>query len=113
MAVFDANGRLPSSILSGTTTNLGDFDQCIAISSASDQIEGKYCILTISPKKERNYQSIVLNETLFDSKWFAEEVRVWLELDNQMQFANGICMPSDCEPAELKYLLQQSNMLII
>ena len=111
--MVDANGHIPSGILSGTFTDLGDFDQCIAISSKSDRIEGKYCMITISPKKERNYHySFALNETLFDSKWFAEEVKEWLELDNQIQFANGICVPSDCKPEEVKYLLQQSNMLI-
>lgn len=53
----DASARLPAGLLEGTLTELGNFDQCLAIKSASTEedfseintINGQYCSFIIKP----------------------------------------------------------------
>ena len=106
--MVDSNGHLPSGILSGTITAFGDFDQCLKIDELIDnniKIDGKYCFVTIRPLREEKYKSIQLNSTQITSKWFEKEVNDWLEVDNVVPFAIGICFPSICEKNEIKKLI--------
>ncbi|CAG2109485.1 unnamed protein product, partial [Medioppia subpectinata] len=103
--MIDANGRLPSGVLKGTLTSFGDFDECIHIHVISNEnntrIRGK-------PLRKQKFESIQLNKTQITSKWFEDEVNQWLEVDNYLPFANGICFPSVCHRNEIKLLLGES-----
>jgi hypothetical protein len=46
--VYDASAKLPSGILRGNVNQLGDFDQCLAVTSQDEhRIDGKYCLASV------------------------------------------------------------------
>lgn len=51
--VLDSNAKIPSGLLRGNVNQLGDFDQCLGITSHvkmgnnTIKIQGKYCLATI------------------------------------------------------------------
>lgn len=53
---FDAAPKLPSGMMAGIGSYLGDFDQCLAIRNpSSNRYEGQYCIIKpLLPLPERN-----------------------------------------------------------
>jgi hypothetical protein len=55
--VYDASAKLPSGILRGNVNQLGDFDQCLAVTSQDEpRIDGKYCLASVDvePTKLNN-----------------------------------------------------------
>ncbi|KAI5639154.1 acyltransferase family domain-containing protein [Phthorimaea operculella] len=52
---FDASFRIPSGILTGNVNDLGDYHQCLRIDQQveSQQIQGKYCAITV-PLQQQN-----------------------------------------------------------
>ncbi len=106
--MVDSNGHLPSGILSGSITDFGDYDQCIQIDELIEEslrIEGKYCFLTIRPLRKEKYKAIKLNSTEITNEWLEKEINDWLEVDNMVTFANGICFPSVCDKNEIKQIM--------
>lgn len=46
--MYDASAKLPSGILRGNVNQLGDFDQCLDVTSQDEpRIEGKYCLASV------------------------------------------------------------------
>jgi hypothetical protein len=46
--VYDASAKLPSGILRGNVNQLGDFDQCLDVTSQYEpRIDGKYCLASV------------------------------------------------------------------
>jgi hypothetical protein len=46
--VYDSSAKLPSGILRGNVTQLGDFDQCLSVvAQENPSIVGKYCLASV------------------------------------------------------------------
>lgn len=99
----------PAGILSGTTTNLGDFDQCISTSGTFKQTHfvGKYCLATVALPKTDLFSPLVANLSLLGSpQWISKYIRQWHSNDDWYDTAIGICFPSVCKPKEIKNIIQ-------
>ena len=51
-SMVDASGSTPSGFLTGSFASLGDFDQCLKVTSDSLNFHGKYCLLELSLKNQ-------------------------------------------------------------
>ena len=104
LLVIDSMVTLPTGVLSGSTTHLGDFDQCLEIEGNFHQQEfvGKYCLATIHlPKNE----SINLKGNDINPPWLFKAFQQWKNNNNWFSFASGICFPSICKPEEIKTII--------
>lgn len=82
--VIDSWGKLPSGVLAGHLTDLGNFDQCLEIGSKSKQTQ--YCISKF-PKATSN------------SSFFEPVLRL------------GICFPRACSVENINEILKESLKL--
>lgn len=107
----------PTGILSGSTTSLGDFDQCMSTSGTfkGTPLVGKYCLATIAlPKIDRLAKPLTVNlsSDLGESpKWIGKHIRQWHFNDDWYDMANGVCFPSICKTEEIKSVLQTCMFL--
>lgn len=105
--MIDASGNLPSGMLSTTMADLGDFDQCLAITDIHEGVNfvGKYCLATVNiPRKP--YSPLTFNESLLQPNWRNKYLDLWHQLDNRYSFATAICFPSVCTESEVKTVVQ-------
>lgn len=98
----------PIGILSGTTTELGDFDQCLSIRSEFQQQEfvGKYCLATVNlPRIDQFRHPIPINQSTLNHSWMIDYIEQWYQNDNYYSMASAICFPSICNENEIRQLL--------
>lgn len=78
LAVFDASSKFPTGLLSGSTFDFGNFDECIEIQVplTEEKIQGRYCMAKfhISPPgpkhEEKKYSKFYYGETIINaSTW--------------------------------------------
>lgn len=116
--VLDSNGYLPSGLLSGTFTALGNYDQCLSIHSSDYDIGGKYCLLKIRPtlpKKKKvipfKDRIINLNNSLLNIKWIDEIFVKNLHYFYYYYIMIGICVPSTCDESDIKIIAEKCKQL--
>jgi len=99
---------LSPGLLSGSSTELGDFDQCLSIDGAFQgrQFTGKYCLATVHLQKTELFKPLELNRTLLKPAWIADTIEQWHNNDNWFALANGVCFPSVCDADEIRSILQ-------
>ncbi len=104
--MLESNGRLPIGLLSGTITNYGDYDQCLAIKgmSAGYEVNGKYCFLNIRPPLPPVGQTLNLTGSIYENSWLNEKVGKFARM--YARISNGICLPSVCNEIEITKVLQ-------
>lgn len=115
--MLDASAKLPSGLLDGTLTEMGNFDGCLAIRSAAaaGAIQGQYCTVSIRPHliarprlhtacqrlpalsggEQKNHRNV----SLF--RWMSKN-------SHQFYYASlrlGICTPHRCSRNEIQLLL--------
>ena len=115
--MLDASGKLPSGILEGTLTDLGAFDECLAVKSEAVEgtkgFVGQYCILDMRPAFERN---IPLGSdpppgiTANDLVWDQILQRFWSNND-LLSFRYGACIPSTCSREDFDQLANYCKFL--
>lgn len=117
LLVIDAMGKIPSGLLDGTLSSVGDYKQCLNIKSppfdenGQTIITGKYCLArpiipytdrTISRLNKTN-QNGSLNPGIPDR--FLDELSDFLYLFNGSFINIGICLPSVCSANEIEQTL--------
>ena len=97
----------PPGILSGTTTELGDFDQCLAVRGdfEGDHFVGKYCLATVHLPRVELFSPSGLNGSALKHEWMAERIEKWYQNDNYYAAATAVCFPSICQPEEVKEMM--------
>lgn len=97
----------PSGILSGTTTELGDFDQCLEVDGhfGGDHFVGKYCLATVNLPRANLFSPSGLNRSSLKHEWMANRIEKWYQNDNYYAVATGVCFPSLCQAEEIKEML--------
>lgn len=115
--MVDASARLPAGLLEGTLTELGNFDQCLAISHRSEKssvgdVSGQYCTLQVKPQliaRPRLHTVCQRLPALTNSS--TNQSTVWRAISQQShQFYYvglrlGVCAPSKCSRSSLQQLL--------
>ncbi|KPM03504.1 osmotic avoidance abnormal protein 3 [Sarcoptes scabiei] len=114
---IDSGFRLPSGILSGTTTSLGDFDQCISIQNEifkNESFHGRYCFATLSiPRTELFRNSMPIDSERFGNQsWLIDSIQRWYHNDNFYSTAIALCFPTICEPNDILQLLQSNSKFL-
>ncbi|RWS14326.1 nose resistant to fluoxetine protein 6-like isoform X2 [Dinothrombium tinctorium] len=116
VAMIDASGKpLSAGTLEGTITDLGSFDQCLAIKApievAKSPVVGQFCLLKYSiplpPEPEHltlqskvfNFTGTILENTFMDK--FGSFSQVLYQRKGRL----GICVPSTCTPNDIQKLV--------
>lgn len=112
--VYDSTGSLPSGLLSGTFTSLGDFDQCVRIAQHypkfyESRYATKYCMLTVNVKRKRKYQMFNWNHEQRRklTAWEGDTLTRWLVTDNRVPLTIGLCLPESCAAPEVVDIANQ------
>lgn len=113
----------PPGLLSGVTSFLGDFDQCLSVSSpdtASEEFKGQYCLLRpILPLPEiKRYSGAadegLIRETKLLNYLAAYQLDGYVETNPVLKFIEhmktidgrvlnfGLCIPNLCSPGQLE-----------
>lgn len=100
---LDASGKLPSGLLDGTITSLGDYDECLAITShvRNEFIHGAYCLVRFT-------KSDIIQEKQSPLEHELAEV---LSLYNTFTLNIGMCLPSSCTENDIRSLLESISPL--
>lgn len=79
--MFDATAKFPSGILSGSTYNMGNFDECLQVKVPlqNDSFSGKYCLATLNfqPKAD---SEVSRDENPESDNLAAFNISVWKKL---------------------------------
>lgn len=111
--VLDAAGKIPSGLLEGTLSSVGDYNQCLDIQSPyseninSQQFRGKYCFLRPIVPHPRGKVKIPLDHSLpFNIPIsLADDISDALYFFNRSLINIGICIPSTCSADEIQLTL--------
>lgn len=112
--MIDSSGRpMPPGLIDGTITDLGSYDECLAIEGPTD-IRGKYCLAKWSLSLPPRPQHLTLQSRVFN---FTGSAIAGTFLDDLGKFAHafydrfgriGICMPSSCSKEDLQQVIDSS-----
>lgn len=111
--MLDSCAKLPSGLLDGTLTELGNFDGCLAVRSAS--VQGQYCSVSIRPHlivRPRLHTACQRLPSLSGSSTETNRngslFRWMSQNSHQFYYAGlrlGICTPHKCTRNDLQLLL--------
>ena len=114
--MLDASGRpFPAGTTDGSITDLGSYDQCLAIRNSD--LQGQYCLLRWSPPlppvRQRdlsrllNLQTRVLNFTGTELEGtFIDDIAGYIHALYDRHGRFGICTPSNCSKEDLQQLVE-------
>ncbi|XP_066592007.1 nose resistant to fluoxetine protein 6-like [Prorops nasuta] len=101
---YDASGKFPEGVLSGSMYQLGNFDECLAIGQDDDTpagIKGKYCLAEVDIQVPESY--LKKEGTIWE--FFKDNDDRNQESINRMYW--GICVPASCVPRSIEDLLER------
>lgn len=113
--VIDSSARLPAGLLTGSLTDLGDYDQCRKIRVGDGpQFQGQYCLAKIRPalpppKPDLLIRDVILSmdkmpslrNTVFED--VARNAHGFYSLPVQL----AVCIPSVCSANDISLILQK------
>lgn len=90
---------------------MGNFDECLAVSSRNSSVKGKYCLGYISTKTANTSDSAIV----LDFKEHNYLVRIFQIITPGIALAGdptwAICLPSDCSSDEILSILTNSTSM--
>lgn len=94
----------PPGLLSGTTTELGDFDQCQSVQASYHKTNfvGKYCLATVNLPRQKLFDSLDIDQSKLQYKWMKKVIEKWHNNDNYYSLASAVCFPSLCHETEIR-----------
>ncbi|XP_011495252.1 PREDICTED: nose resistant to fluoxetine protein 6-like [Ceratosolen solmsi marchali] len=104
---YDASGKLPEGILSGSTYHLGNFDECLGIGTNIDDetplgIRGQYCLsnIKIGVPEDHNVNSIL-------SPMWKKFMKLEQRYDDKIDELHwGICVPNSCTNKDVEEVIE-------
>ncbi|GIX87793.1 nose resistant to fluoxetine protein 6 [Caerostris darwini] len=109
--MMDAIGKPSGGILEGTSTALGDYDECLDIKY--DRITGEYCLLEIKPPgtvveamKDYQVNKGRTNHSMATTKSFLGFLQKVRTNPDHVIFRLGICVPSSCTKEGIQSILE-------
>ncbi|GFU34769.1 nose resistant to fluoxetine protein 6 [Nephila pilipes] len=111
--MMDATGKPSGGLMEGTSTALGDYDECLDIKSPSRYpIIGQYCLLEINPpgsivQAMKDYQVYKenTNHTIANTKSFLGFLQKVRTNPDHVIFRLGICVPKSCTTEGIQSLI--------
>lgn len=116
--MVDASSKLPSGILEGTVSDLGDFDQCLGIRFKSrfndneEDFRGQYCgvalRMPLPPKPEVIRKDVfIVNPDHFSNVF--RDLAVKSHNFYHTFFRFGLCLPSHCSKEDVQKLISPAK----
>lgn len=108
--MINSNGRLINSgFLSGTITDYGDFDQCIAIDHrdiSGTRIHGQYCLMSLRLPIASSDVEIDFNGTRYENSWASKRFD---KIRHRFfhRIVSALCFPSQCRSDEIQSLARK------
>lgn len=105
----------PAGLLSGSTTELGDFDQCLAVDGtfSGEAFVGKYCLATVHLPKRKLFTPLNLTRNSLKPAWVGKILEQWHNNDNWYALATAVCFPSICSQNEIRSIAKACKFLNI
>ncbi|KAF8782169.1 O-acyltransferase like protein like [Argiope bruennichi] len=111
--MMDATGKPSGGLMEGTSTALGDYDECLDVRSpAGYPVTGEYCLLEIKPPgsivdamKEYQVNKERTNHSIANTKSFIGFLQKVRTNPDHVIFRLGICVPSSCSEKAIQSLL--------
>ncbi|OTF79825.1 Acyltransferase-like protein [Euroglyphus maynei] len=109
--MFDASGRIVRpGFMSGTITDYGDYDQCMAIDyhdiGSDERIQARYCLMTIRLPIPPANKRIDFKHTRYENGWPSK----WWN-DPRYRFyyriVSALCLPSNCQRNEIEQVARK------
>ncbi|KFM80995.1 hypothetical protein X975_05617, partial [Stegodyphus mimosarum] len=108
--ILDATAKVPDGLISGSTTFLGNYDECLGTVARSSRsrdygeilFTGKYCLLQIKPelppkrRMYRIYDRIEEFENVSSSENIIDEIASRMHTFYSYALNLGVCVPSGC-----------------
>lgn len=110
-------GGIPSGILEGVFSSIGEYNQCLDIRSPVGQridISGQYCLakpIIPHPKRHTFNRGESLNNLFLIPEQYIDELIDLLNLFNGSLINIGICIPSTCNPLDIETTVNESKYL--
>lgn len=110
--MLDASAKLPSGILEGTLTELGNYDECLRITSGKLNIRGNYCTIQIKPPLPVRPRLHTICQRAFgttnSNASTNKIIRHLVQHSHEFLYVGlrmGICVPSKCTKTDIQTLL--------
>lgn len=105
--VLDASGKTPPSLFKASITSMGDYDQCLDVSTSD--FTGMYCMPDLFPPRLK----VTVNEWRDARVEHAKEPQVNLAHMSAFKdyaFCFSLCLPSTCTASEVRNLLASGEI---
>lgn len=103
---YDASGKFPDGLLSGSTFQLGNFDECLDIDKSTVggmpyALRGQYCLARVSIRVPEVYVKRA------NSIWasFRRSTRRYHDALDELRW--GICVPSSCTARDVEQVIRR------
>ncbi|RWS31087.1 Nose resistant to fluoxetine protein 6-like protein [Leptotrombidium deliense] len=114
---------LSHGLLSGTITNFGSFDQCLAVKSPTDEvtkqkIAGKYCVVKYALPLPPRPDKLTMQTQVFNFKgteWegtFIETFTKFAQVFYERFGRFGVCVPSTCTKRDIQQMLDFGKVML-
>ncbi|XP_033217201.1 uncharacterized protein LOC117172978 isoform X2 [Belonocnema kinseyi] len=114
LQMLDSSGKIPSSLLRGNVNQLGDFDQCLGISTRvkvdkiTVKVQGKYCLATVDLHAAHSDMKLPVN--LMESRRFIRgtmrDPGHFIPRFTTLNWA--LCLPAACSAADARRSIENS-----
>ncbi|XP_023218471.1 nose resistant to fluoxetine protein 6-like [Centruroides sculpturatus] len=106
--MLDASAKPPASILQGTLTVFGGYDECLDINVKNKKektiLRGQYCMVELKPPDFFFSELKQLNSTgLKTSLW--KSLQRYADVGNEFAFRLGLCVPDKCSARDIKQVV--------
>ncbi|PNF21731.1 hypothetical protein B7P43_G10364 [Cryptotermes secundus] len=115
LQMYDASAKLPSGILRGNVNQLGDFDQCLNVTSQNEpRIDGKYCLASVDVEStnlntneiESLQQAVQLSQAYAFIKSSYRDPGHFIPRFTTITWA--VCVPASCSPSDVHQALEEA-----
>ncbi|XP_075736989.1 O-acyltransferase like protein isoform X2 [Rhipicephalus microplus] len=103
--MFDSTGKIPTGVFTGTSTELGSFDECLATvvrdDSGTEHIRAQYCSLFIRTDKDTSISELLLPGFIMTHR-NTPTLMSYMNDPRTPGFRWGVCVVSECKEEELE-----------
>lgn len=107
---LDSSSKAPSSVLEGTTTSYGDYDECLDIGEVdSPNLSGQYCLVWYDVDRNSTIDQDRPNER--SNLQVEEELKTIFPVANFYTPLSGLCLPMGCSIRDVRVILESPQVL--